>query len=955
VTRDSDRNLPGNSHFEGVYSLAGYVMSGGANDGYYFGIRRVPYSTDFAKNALTFKHIQTGVPLPEAHPVNGPSDGSMNAEVHYSGEVWATMLWDCYVSLLEAHAFADAQERMKAYLVAAYKATPLSPTMLEARDALLAVAAASDAEDHRLFVQAFARRGAGVGAKGPDRDSGDHLGVVESYEAGNNLEVVSIQLDDAIAGCDKDGVLDEGETGRLTVTVRNSGLGALVAFQGNVSVASTSTFTLGSGAALSFSTLAPGETASASIPVTLNAVSIPPPATLATAGFSITFDESSLPTSARSATYDARLDYDDVAGVAATDSMDSALSRWTSTSIDGVEAWQRQRAGNRSVSHSRNLPVTGDVFLTSPWLSVKSTGSFEVVVTHRYSFESNWGYAPWFDGGVIEASLDGVYWYDVFSSLGAPLQEGLNYDANNSIGYQGSDNPLMYSSGFVGMSAGYPAFGVTRVGLGSILAGKQVQLRFRMGTDGGVGAYGWDIDSVEFKNVLETPFSAQVPEAAATGGGARICNQRPVARVGANQEVSEFLPDSDTRRTVQLDGSGSSDADGQLLGYQWRQVGGPAVTLSSTTVSRPTFTVDVPADTVYAFELVVDDGIDVSAPKLASVKVLNRNRLPIAVISAPQAVDERTVVTLDGSQSHDLDGDSITFAWGQMVETSGTPRVTLDRQLADKPTFTAPDVTQDTLLKFAMQVEDGWGWSEVAYVTVLVRHVDRAPVVEAGNAVSVRTGEAVRLTGTGSDPDGGLLTYAWTQHAGEPVVTLSGANTRSLSFTAPVVSSDTLLHFDLTLTSGGVSVMDTVEVTVKPANRAPVAQAPAVPDATSGATVTLAGQGTDADGDTVSFTWKQLQGPSVTLVGSETASAHFTAPDVASPTQLSFELVVKDAALESAPVTLTVTVTPRPATPPPAVAASGCSTSGSGSPLIALALLALGLGLRRRSVGEAAP
>ena len=45
---------------------------------------------------------------------------------------------------------------MKDYLVAAYKATPASPTFLEARDALLAVALANDPDDFTLFAQAFA-------------------------------------------------------------------------------------------------------------------------------------------------------------------------------------------------------------------------------------------------------------------------------------------------------------------------------------------------------------------------------------------------------------------------------------------------------------------------------------------------------------------------------------------------------------------------------------------------------------------------------------------------------------------------------------------------------------------------------------------------------------------------------------------------------------------------------
>jgi uncharacterized protein (TIGR03382 family) len=211
----------------------------------------------------------------------------------------------------------------------------------------------------------------------------------------------------------------------------------------------------------------------------------------------------------------------------------------------------------------------------------------------------------------------------------------------------------------------------------------------------------------------------------------------------------------------------------------------------------------------------------------------------------------------------------------------------------------------------------------------------------------------VTLTGKASDPDGDALTLAWTQHADEPRVALTGANTATLSFTAPDVKSATLLHFDLTATASGVTSSDTVEVTVLPVNRQPVAQGPAALGAKAGDPVDLQGNGTDEDGDTLSFVWRQVEGPAVTLLGADTATAHFTAPEVQSETRLVFELVVLDGALPSAPVTAEVTVAPRVTAAP--ATASGCSSSGSGTPFIALALLSLGSGLRRPRIGGTAP
>src|SRR5262249_33260307 len=139
TVRAEDASVPSNPNFSGVYALAGYALdpSIGTSNAFYYGIRRVPYSTDMSKNGLTFKHIQNGVALPAGVPTAFGQSGANNAEVHSTGEVWCTMLWECYAILLNNRPFALAQQHMRDYLVAAYKMTPNAPTLLEARDALL--------------------------------------------------------------------------------------------------------------------------------------------------------------------------------------------------------------------------------------------------------------------------------------------------------------------------------------------------------------------------------------------------------------------------------------------------------------------------------------------------------------------------------------------------------------------------------------------------------------------------------------------------------------------------------------------------------------------------------------------------------------------------------------------------------------------------------------------------
>ena len=166
-------------------------------------------------------------------------------------------------------------------------------------------------------------------------------------------------------------------------------------------------------------------------------------------------------------------------------------------------------------------------------------------------------------------------------------------------------------------------------------------------------------------------------------------------------------------------------------------------------------------------------------------------------------------VTLDGSASTDPDGGRLTFAWtqtaGATVALSGADRARLS--------FTAPETP--VALNFRLTVTDPDGLSDSDDVAVLVGGVDvRAPVADAGDDVEVEPGTRVTLDGSGStDPDGGRLTFAWTQTGGE-TVTLDGTSNARLSFTAPETAG--ALTFRLTVTDpDGLSDSDGVTATVR--------------------------------------------------------------------------------------------------------------------------------------------
>ena len=60
--------------------------------------------------------------------------------------------------------------------------------------------------------------------------------------------------------------------------------------------------------------------------------------------------------------------------------------------------------------------------------------------------------------------------------------------------------------------------------------------------------------------------------------------------------------------TIVLDGSGSTDVDGDVLGYFWSFTSKPpgsTATLSDPTVVKPLFTIDKPGE--YVVQLIVND------------------------------------------------------------------------------------------------------------------------------------------------------------------------------------------------------------------------------------------------------------------------------------------------------------------------------------------------------------
>lgn len=163
-----------------------------------------------------------------------------------------------------------------------------------------------------------------------------------------------------------------------------------------------------------------------------------------------------------------------------------------------------------------------------------------------------------------------------------------------------------------------------------------------------------------------------------------------------------------------------------------------------------------------------------------------------------------------------------------------------------------------------------------------VELADSAPNANAGPDQSVNEGQPVALDGSlSNDPDLDPLTFAWIQVGGAPV-TLAGANSSHPTFTSPTVAfGGGTLDFQLTVTANGVTDTDTVSVTVANVNHTPVAEAGLDQSVAEGVAVALDGSASfDSDGDGLTYSWMQVNGPVVIITGANSTTPSFTAPFV---------------------------------------------------------------------------
>ncbi|MGB5921036.1 MAG: hypothetical protein WBG24_07730 [Syntrophobacteria bacterium] len=372
---------------------------------------------------------------------------------------------------------------------------------------------------------------------------------------------------------------------------------------------------------------------------------------------------------------------------------------------------------------------------------------------------------------------------------------------------------------------------------------------------------------------------------------------------------------------VSLDGSkskpkGKPKGKDTIQSYFWKQVeveGNPVKIKDADEVIASFIAPQVSRDTKLTFKLIVRYASGKEDNDDTKVYVLDRdddgdddddddddrdaNDPPRADAGPDQAVPEKIMVTLDGSNSSDPDDGIKSYLWKQKAG----PSVSLSNPRAIQPTFTSPSVAggKSKSLKFELTVTDYGGSKDTDTIIVNVTGENDPPRADAGPDQNVDEETTATLNGSNSfDPDDGIASYKWIQIKG-PSVSLSNPRAVQPTFSAPTVGTDGVsLTFELAVTDyDSLQSTDTTIVNVIWLNDPPAANAGVDQTVLEKTTATLDGSNSfDPDDGIASYEWKQVAGQSVFLSDPTDGQPIFEAPsfDDSGDKPLIFELLVTD-------------------------------------------------------------
>jgi hypothetical protein len=381
-------------------------------------------------------------------------------------------------------------------------------------------------------------------------------------------------------------------------------------------------------------------------------------------------------------------------------------------------------------------------------------------------------------------------------------------------------------------------------------------LRFEYNATSSSKTISLDANYIDVKNVSYNGSITLAPYSSAVliRNGAKSTNQAPVAQVGADRVIQ--LP----QNSVVLVGSGS-DADGSVVSYSWSQISGPSTATITNASSAQAGAVNLITG-IYQFQLQVTDNQGATGTAVLKVTVqsasLTTNLPPVVSVGSDRIIDlPKNSVVLPG-QGSAVDGSAVSYSWTQLSGPSTATLINSNAAQAGAENLVAG------AYQFQLKVTDSQGSAATSVLNVTVNSGVSTPnIPPRANVGSDRYIElpknSIVLPGSGTDVDGQVVSYSWSQISGPSTATLINPNSAQAGAGDMNVG---VYQFQLTVTDNqgatgsailNVSVAKTTLLATVGTNR--VIQLPK-------SSIVLPGNATDSYATVVSNSWKQISGPS---------------------------------------------------------------------------------------------
>ncbi|PSR14492.1 MAG: hypothetical protein DA408_04915 [Bacteroidetes bacterium] len=428
------------------------------------GIRRKPYSTDFAINNHDMDDI-VGTTAP-----------------HDLGEVWATAIWDLYWAMVDQYGFdpdlinGTGGNNIAIQLVMDGMALQrCNPGIMDGRDALItADYLNAEGANECLIWEVFARRGMGFGANQGSRNTRD-----------DNRKDFSI-----LPACIKElkieksadqGLIIAGENITFTLVVSND-------------KEETATGVVVQDELPSGLTLVPGSVMGAT--VTNN-------------GTSLTFGLGEIaPETRKTITYQVTTNANVRSIQQFYDGMENGDGNWEFENPTGFDIWDitsiNPNSGTKSWYVANGVDANDQILLLSE--------AFEVAgLAPTLRFYHDYNTQPATDGGFVQVSTNGgTSWNDV------PASAFIRNSYRGRLASRTLFTPNILA--FWGDSDGYVDSYIDL----SAYQGQTIQVRFRFASDDGIGAEGWYLDDFELMDKIAYEGEACVSSNEGDLGCARV-------------------------------------------------------------------------------------------------------------------------------------------------------------------------------------------------------------------------------------------------------------------------------------------------------------------------------------------------------------------------------------------------------------------------------------------------